>query len=115
ILLNGLQISNQNAGVQYYTEHLFNALNEIKTVDFEFDIIQNNIFEQKNKSSLKRILFEIFLLRPYIKNNHFDLYHSPHYIIPNSFKLPAIVTIHDLITLDFPELCKNQSNLYFRL
>lgn len=113
ILLNGLQLGKQNSGVQYYTEYLLKALQQIKSLDFEFDILKINNINRKGGSSLKRIFFEVFLLKFYIKKSHFDLYHSPHYILPNKFKIPAVVTIHDLITLDFPELCKYQSVFYF--
>lgn len=113
ILLNGLQLGKQNSGVQYYTEYLLKALQQIKSLDFEFDILKNDNINGKGGSSLKRIIFEVFLLKFYIKKKHFDLYHSPHYILPNRFKIPAVVTIHDLITLDFPELCKYQSVFYF--
>ncbi|WP_035141291.1 glycosyltransferase family 4 protein [Flavobacterium daejeonense] len=113
ILLNGLQLGKQNSGVQYYTEYLLKALQQIKSLDFEFDILENNSINGKGGSSLKRIFFEFFLLKFYIKKSHVNLYHSPHYILPNRFKIPAIVTIHDLITLDFPDLCKYQSVFYF--
>ena len=106
VLLNGLQLGKQNSGVQYYTEYLFKALKQIKPSDFHIDILDSNTVKIKGESGLKRVLFEVFLLKSYIKKKHIDLYHSPHYIIPNIFKTPTVVTIHDLITLDFPELCK---------
>ncbi len=115
IILNGLQLEKQNSGVQYYTEYLFKALSQIKSSDFEIDILDSNTVKIKGESSLKRVMYEVFLLKSYVKKKHIDLYHSPHYIVPNIFKIPTVVTIHDLITLDFPELCKNQSVFYFRL
>ncbi len=34
---------------------------------------------------------------------HADLYHAPHYVLPFRLSCPAVVTIHDLIHLRFPE------------
>ena len=115
ILINGLQLSKQNSGVQYYTKYLFRALQQLKLSGFEFEVLRDNRAKQEGIHSLKRILFEFFQLKPYIKKHNFDVYHSPHYILPRKFSVPMVVTIHDLITLDYPELCKRQSVLYFKL
>ncbi|MBJ6369811.1 glycosyltransferase family 4 protein [Snuella sedimenti] len=115
VLINGLQLGSKNSGVQYYTECLFQEMKQITPLKYEVEILNRDVLNYVRSISFVRVLFEYFFLKSYIKKNHFDLYHSPHYIIPKRFKIPTVVTIHDLITLDFPELCKNQSVFYFKL
>ena len=45
-----------------------------------------------------------------------ELFHSPHYVLPPRLPCPAVVTIHDLIHLRFPELLATPLHrLYARL
>ncbi|WP_025742485.1 glycosyltransferase family 4 protein [Aquimarina pacifica] len=110
VFLNGLQIGRENTGVQYYAEYLYAELKKLKSNTIHIEISSSN-----NRNSLKRILYENFCLESYLKRKECDLYHTPNYVLPRFWKLPSIVTIHDLITLDYPDLCKNQSVVYFNL
>lgn len=117
VLINGLQISNKNSGVQYYTQNLYSELIKLQNDKFGFDLKQSsyNNFRSFKNNRFKRILFENLSLPIYLKNNNFNLFHSPNYVLPFFFNFPSVLTIHDLITLDYPELCQNESVLYFRL
>ena len=42
------------------------------------------------------------------------LYHSPHYVLPKTLRLPATVVIHDLIHLQFPEYFSWAARTYAR-
>jgi glycosyltransferase involved in cell wall biosynthesis len=37
-----------------------------------------------------------------IRAAHIDLFHAMHYVLPFGLRMPAVVTIHDLIHLEFP-------------
>ncbi|NOU19614.1 MAG: glycosyltransferase family 4 protein [Bacteroidales bacterium] len=126
ILINGLQLGNLNTGVQYYTENL---LHEYQKQNKHFDFLvsknyKNNFsandlinihFINLKESRVRRIFYENFMLPKYFLNQKFDLYHSPNYLLPFRCPFPSVVTIHDLITLDYPELCQTESVFYFRL
>ncbi len=48
-------------------------------------------------------LEEMFLMARGVNWADYDLYHSPHYTLPYGIKIPTVVTIHDLIHLQYPE------------
>lgn len=117
ILLNGLQIGTKNTGVQYYTQNLFNEQTKLCPEKFDIRIInaQDVKFPFHNFNKIQRIIYENFFLKNYLNSNKFDLFHSPNYVLPLFLNTPSVLTIHDLITLDFPELCQTESALYFKL
>ena len=128
ILINGLLLNNNFSGVQYYTENLIKALGSIEKAEIKYDVLLSNIYEGKIQSNqivnkincgfdttnrIRRIFFENFKLQNYYKNKHYHLYHSPSYILPYNWGYPSVLTIHDLIALDFPEFCRSESAKYF--
>ena len=117
ILINGLQISDKNTGVQYYTQNLHNELRKLNNGEIRFHLMQFSSGNSRHSRNtrLKRIWFENFSLPIYYMKNNFSLYHSPNYVLPCFSKIPSALTIHDLITFDYPELCQYESVLYFRL
>ncbi|MFZ2153328.1 MAG: glycosyltransferase family 1 protein [Microgenomates group bacterium] len=86
-----LSDGNSTRGVGYYTKNLVAALHsEVKTnplyKNFSIHLIQNSKFEIKN----------------------FDLVHYPYFdpfflTLPPKKNIPQIITIHDLIPLEFPQ------------
>src|SRR5438552_3538194 len=42
-----------------------------------------------------------------------DLYHAPHYVLPWLAARPAVVTVHDLIHLRFPEYLPNAGAIHY--
>jgi len=46
---------------------------------------------------------ELFHLGRKVTKNRFDLFHTPHYVLPFGIKVPTVVTIHDLIHVRYPE------------
>lgn len=113
VLINGLSISKKNTGVQYYSKYLFKEIKQLHNKNLNIDIItnKNTLFS----ISFFRIFFENFLLPLYLNKKNINIYHATNYIIPLLIKTNSVVTIHDLITFTNPELCKNTSNLYFKL
>lgn len=48
-------------------------------------------------------LRELVRLGPRLRREGVELYHAPHYVLPLGLRCPAVVTVHDLIHLRFPE------------
>jgi glycosyltransferase involved in cell wall biosynthesis len=117
ILINGLQLGNLNTGVQYYTQQLYKELKIIETDDLVFDLMRSPVSRIRfsNNNRLRRIIFENIILPPYLYKSNYSLYHSPNYVLPYLLNSPSVLTIHDLITLDYPKLCQIESSIYFRL
>ena len=109
ILINGLSIGKQNTGVQYYSKYLHinlknNCEVELLTLNYSF-----------LKNSFARIFYENFFLNSFFNKKNYSIYHATNYVIPFFFKKKCILTVHDLITIDYPKLCKNTSVIYFKL
>lgn len=117
VLINGLQLSDHNTGVQYYTRNLYEEFLKLNEDRFNFQLLQASSAGPcsfKRNKRIRRILFENFSLPTYFRKNNFDLYHSPNYVLPFWSNIPSVLTIHDLLTLDYPELCQEESVLYFK-
>ncbi len=54
-------------------------------------------------SSKPYSLSEYLILPRRIDFSAYDLYHSPHYTLPLGIRIPAVVTIHDLIHIEHPQ------------
>lgn len=117
ILLNGLQLSDYNTGVQYYTKNLYDGLESTNLKGVNIRLLRSQdlgpVVNYNNR--VKRIFVENFSLLKLLRKNNFDLYHSPNYILPFFCNFPSVLTIHDLITLDYPDFCQTESVVYFRL
>ncbi|MFH1861647.1 MAG: glycosyltransferase family 1 protein [bacterium] len=57
---------------------------------------------------------ELFSLSRIAKRTQAALFHAPHYILPVGLKMPAVVTIHDIIHLKFPEYFSVPQRAYAR-
>ncbi len=65
-------------------------------------------------SRLLRIGWEQ-LVFPAVTGGKYDLVHAPAYIEPLLSKVPVVLTVHDLIALERPELCSWANMLHYRL
>lgn len=54
-------------------------------------------------SSKQYSVSEYFLLPRRINFELYDIYHSPHFTLPFGIPIPTVVTIHDLIHIEYPE------------
>lgn len=125
ILINALQLNNKNSGVQYYTRNLINAIGK---PEYNFTIqslVSKNYLKENDcitpifinfysQNRFKRIYLENFILPKKLYKENFSLYHATNYVLPYFLKFSNVLTIHDLLTFDFPELCQNRSVLYFK-
>ena len=124
ILYNGLCINGNMAGVQYYADHIMREALKSSPEHYEFHALISRSYAGElpaNGSYIRpiihnrmhRILYEHSILNSISKR--YDITHCPAYILPGKLRGRGVITIHDTIALDFPELCKNSNALYFNL
>jgi glycosyltransferase involved in cell wall biosynthesis len=128
VLVNGLLLNDQFTGVQYYTEKLaeaiFSCANDNSYVQLLLSKNYKGSIENKDSKNIhklsfstenriRRISFENFQLIKYFNIHNFDLYHATSYVLPFNWRKPSIVTVHDLIAIEYPSLCRPESALYF--
>ena len=63
---------------------------------------ERKLISDAENAGLYRI-YEQISLRKKVHQASVDLFHSPHYIVPFSLRIPLIVTVHDIIHLVFPK------------
>ncbi|MCC8197364.1 MAG: glycosyltransferase family 4 protein [Tannerellaceae bacterium] len=125
VLYNDLLLSGHFSGVKstmmQFTKEA--RMQDKKEIEFEslnarvFGNLQSELDQVslwKKYSRVKRIYFEHFLLKKYFTANKFDLLHSSGYILPFGWDHPSIITIHDIIAIEYPELCSTLNRWYFR-
>lgn len=130
ILVNGLLLINEFSGVQYSIENLLLAIGRNGAAELDMEVLLpgrykgcltegKHVMVKELKSYIanraRRISYENFSLPKYFSKNRFDLYHSPAYLLPRFANVPSVVTIHDLLALDFPQYCQRESAVYFSL
>lgn len=128
ILINALLLNANYSGVQYSIEYFIEALSRLSSKEFKFTVLISKNFKGKlietssltlkrvpfdSSNRVKRVLYENFILPNLLVKGGFDLYHSPGYTLPYFSSIKSIITVHDLIALDFPELCQNETAIYF--
>lgn len=109
VLLDGRKLNEGGIGV--YTENIIVGLLEVGGV--EISVLYRDercrqapyandvtwIREDARSYSLDELLF----LSSRIDFSRFDLFHTPHYMVPYRIPIPTVVTIHDLIHITHPE------------
>jgi len=130
ILINALLLNSRFSGVQFSTENLLLSLAKIDSPLQELEVLlpadypgqfKDRQYVRSHKTlfpaarRLKRIFYEHFRLPGLLRKEKAQLYHATGYILPWFLKTPNVLTVHDLIALDYPQYCKNENALYFRL
>jgi len=90
-----------------YTENLITGLIALGAVDLTLLISKGypnrfpvNVIEETIKPYSLR---ELFVLGRRIDQRAFDVFHTPHFVLPFGLSLPTVATIHDLIHVYHPE------------
>lgn len=106
--LNGLlsELPKIDSSIQY----------SILSLPLEESSLPEEIFSHPN---VKRVEFNLMgpspkqhlLMRKLLKELQPDLYHHPQFDLPLGIRIPAVITIHDLKYLFYPEFLKRQSKL----
>ena len=128
ILVNGLQLSKQFSGVQYYLENFLEAFSYIEQIDIKLFILlpkdhKSKVINKENieiyvarinsKNRFVRIFYEHLIIPYLLKKLAIDTLFCPSYILPFFAKRKSVVVIHDLIALDFSKLCSWSNAMYF--
>jgi glycosyltransferase involved in cell wall biosynthesis len=131
ILVNALLLDGQFSGVTNSIEKILVALGQVASAEKDLavsvllgtgysgsvrsdgllSIVETGI---KATNRVARIAFEHLRIQGVFRKHGYDLYHGPTYILPFLKPGPSIVTVHDLISLDYPALCQKESAWYFR-
>lgn len=129
VLVNGLQLSKQFSGVQYYLENFLRAFSNIKQSNVKLIVLlskqhNSNIEPNENleiyytsingNNRFIRIIYENAVLPFLLKRLAIDILFCPSYILPLFTPAKSVIVVHDLIALDFPELCSWTNANYFR-
>ncbi len=121
ILLNALHLSGNFSGVHRYTENL---IQHLITVNLQIDPIKPGKFansgncdpgKKQSFHRLRRVWYEQTQMNRDFRLGKYDLYHATNYILPFYWQAPSILTVHDTISLDYPDLCKNETAIYYGL
>lgn len=129
VLVNGLLLTEKYSGVEYSLHHLLSAMakktagcsiNVLVSKNYQGPLQSNALFNIERlkidaSSKWRRVAYEHSCLARHFNSSKSDLYHATTYVLPFLSKLPAVVTIHDLIALDFPELCHPRNAFYYNL
>ncbi|MFO7947998.1 MAG: glycosyltransferase family 1 protein [Armatimonadota bacterium] len=62
-----------------------------------------------------RIVYEALFLGRDLRQRGCDVLHAPAYILPESWAGPSVLTVYDLIALDFPQWCTTANAVHYRL
>lgn len=66
-------------------------------------------------SRLKRICHEQFRVPRYFRENGFDVYHATGNLLPFFSTMPSVLTVHDLVPVNYPQYVPLETSLYYCL
>ncbi|MFP3905133.1 MAG: glycosyltransferase family 4 protein, partial [Armatimonadota bacterium] len=129
IAVDGLVLGGRHSGVQTAVEHLALSLGS-EASSHEVGLVCTSRFKTRARQMAGltpvpapgyasyrpgRVLYETLFLGRQLKKRDCDILHAPAYILPESWSGPSVLTVYDLIALDFPQWCKTANALHFRL
>jgi glycosyltransferase involved in cell wall biosynthesis len=129
VLYNALHLTGQYSGVQHTEELLMKEAFRDLDMNIRFEALCPKKYhpdfpespfrtfrsiEIDNSRRWQRIWYEQFWLSKKDDGQKVELLHCPSYILPWNWKEKCVVTIHDTISLDFPEYCPFANRSYFR-
>ncbi len=100
----------QPTGFGFYVSNLVKALKNVDSKD-EFVLIKPKT--EKDFSTPGRFIWDQFVFPRLAKQSKVDLVHQPCFSAPFLFRGPAVVTIHDIISLLFPENIPFASRMFY--
>lgn len=120
--INSRSIENENTGIPYFIQSLYNKLQKIdkKNQYLFFQTKKNKIIGSTKtinviQNNLGSILFDNLVINRLIQKEKINIFHSPAHILP-LIKIKGIkylVTIHDLSFLASPELYPKIFSIYY--
>jgi len=125
--IDGLLLWGQYSGVEHAIANLIRSLPTARAheytifVDREFDesswrrsdleFIHASI---ASRSRLRRVWAQQRWLPRAIAEAGMDVFHAPGYVMPLRCPVPAVLTIHDVIALSHPHLCRRSNVWHYR-
>lgn len=109
LLLDGRKL--RDGGIGVYTDNLITGLLEVGGVDITVITGDESLAAASHSSRVSWIfdrarpysIDELFYLPRRIDFSKFDIFHTPHYVLPYGIPIPTVVTLHDLIHITHPE------------
>ena len=122
VALDARKMTRMESGIGNYTLNLARALLE-EDKDIELLLVCDATRRQHRlqNSRVEEVLFPFpptspftqFALGPFLRRQHFDVFHSPFDVVPQGLQRPLVVTIHDLNWIANSRY--NSNNPFFRL
>jgi len=122
IALDARKMTRTDSGIGTYTLNLARALLE-EDKDIELLLVYDATRKQRRLQSPRveevvfpfppTSLFTQFALGPFLRRQHFDVFHAPFDVVPRGLHRPLVVTIHDLNWIANSRY--NSNNPFFRL
>lgn len=124
ILFNGLCINGNLSGVQYYAEQIISqglscnggiVFKHVVPLSAAHLVSSNtkNVIQVNIRNRTHRILYEHTILKKVYRKTGSDVLHCPSYIMPYRIAGNTVITVHDIIALQYPQFCKNTNMAYF--
>ena len=109
LLLDGRKL--RDGGIGVYTDNLITGLLEIGGVDITVIYRDERCREVPYASEVGWLfdsaapysMNEMFSMPSRIDFSRYDIFHTPHYMLPYRISIPTVVTVHDLIHISHPE------------
>jgi glycosyltransferase involved in cell wall biosynthesis len=128
VAVDGMLLNRLCTGVETVILNLARSLFETGRFNYTLFISQKIPYTDWNSSRFKtvavsgpvyiklfRILYQQTLLPLKLSKGQYDLFHATGYTAPLRIKIPFVVSVYDLIALDYPELCPLRNRLHFRM
>lgn len=98
-------------GFGFYVSSLVEALKRNVDEEFQLELIEPGI--EKDFSTPQRFFWDQFTYPRQAKQKGVDLLHQPCFSAPLFFPGPVVVTIHDIISILFPETIPFASRMFY--
>lgn len=126
IIVNGLLLNGAFSGIQHSIERTLLSMTGMAGYD-DIELLlpagYNGMLCHGNFKQvrlpvggrLQRIAWEHTILPSYLKNKKNSIYHAPGCILPVRMPRPSVITVHDLVPVQFPQWCRRSSVAYYQL
>lgn len=123
VAIDGMLLGGRHSGVENSIEALVRALPEAApqhqyllahTAAYTAPQAVNSLLAPGwVRGRLARILYEQCCLSAALRGRC-DILHCPGYVMPLNWRGPSVLTVHDLIALQFPQWCRRSNVLHYR-
>ena len=123
--IDGLLLWGEYSGVEHTILNLISALARLGGNDYTLFVDRNFSAGDlptvtlrrapfSSRHRWRRFLWQQWAFPDAIARERLDLFHAPGYIMPLRCPVPAVITVHDVIALTHPRLCRRANRWHFR-